>query len=613
MSAEKQVPVRRYLRLWAELLALSWRLHPAMTAGLLAIYAGQAVVVAASALALRMAVNGVIESDPTAAITGAVTAAAVFALGTYLGSFDMGLRIMLVERVGLVHVQHRLHADLVGLPGMDHLDRPDVLDRVTTLRGAAWQLLFGMWGAVAACLNVIRLAVLVALLATASPWLIALLPFAGATLWADRRGQRGVNAAETRTAEDFRLQRHLFRLATDPGTSKELRVARAGDEIVDRQQAAWNEVARVRLRARVRAAGWQLAGWTLFTASFLAGLALVVAQAATGTGTVGDVVLAITVALTLRQSVQDTLRDVNDSLASGRVIEPYLWLRDHVAAARAGHGTRAVPATLRHGITFDRVCFTYPGAGRPSIADLSCHIPAGSVVAIVGEYGSGKTTLVKLLCKFYSPDSGTVEIDDANLDDLPADEWRRRTSAAFQDFGRFQTTFATTVGLGDLPHIDDRARIGEAVRAADAETLLDRLPDGLDTQLGSSFGGVNLSEGQWQKTALARASMRPAPLLFVLDEPTASLDAPSEHAIFTRYMARARELAARTGAVTVVVSHRFSTVADADQILVLDNGKLVQAGPHDELLASGGRYADLYRTQADAYTGAEQGHDAAAR
>lgn len=601
MSKAKPVPVRRYVRLWAELLALSWRLHPAMTAGLLAVYAGQAVVVAASALALRMAVNGVIESNTTAAITGAVAAAAVFAAGTYLGALNGGLRIVLVERVGLVHVQHRLHADLVSLPGMDHLDRPDVLDRVTLLRGAAWSLLFGMWGAVAACFNVIRLAVLVTLLATANPWLVLLLPCAAAPLWCDRRGQHAVNTAEIETAENFRLQRHLFQLATRPATSKELRVARAGDEVVDRQVAAWNEVFRVRLRAGVRAAVWKLAGWTLFTAGFVAGLALVVRQAATGAGTVGDIVLAVTVALTLRQAVQDTLRDVNDSTASGRVIEPYLWLRDHLATTRAEHGTGAVPATLRHGITFDRVGFTYPGADRPTLTDVSCHLPAGSVVAVVGEYGSGKTTLVKLLCKFYSPAAGTISIDDTDLGDLSADEWRKRTSAAFQDFGRFRTTFAVTVGLGDLPHLDDRERIGEAVRAADAETLLDRLPHGLDTQLGQDFGGVELSEGQWQKTALARSSMRPAPLLFVLDEPTASLDAPSEHAIFTRYMARARELAARTGAVTVVVSHRFSTVADADQILVLDNGKLVQAGSHDELIARGGRYADLYRTQADAY------------
>jgi ATP-binding cassette subfamily B protein len=137
--------------------------------------------------------------------------------------------------------------------------------------------------------------------------------------------------------------------------------------------------------------------------------------------------------------------------------------------------------------------------------------------------------------------------------------------------------------------------------AADPTALLDRLPHGLDTQLGRTFGGVELSEGQWQKIALARASMRPAPLLFMLDEPTASLDAPSEHAILTRYMARARELGARTGAVTVVVSHRFSTVAGADLFVVLHHGRVVESGTHAELLSAAGRYADLYRIQADAY------------
>nr|MDT0660494.1 ABC transporter ATP-binding protein [Micromonospora sp. DSM 115978] len=164
--------------------------------------------------------------------------------------------------------------------------------------------------------------------------------------------------------------------------------------------------------------------------------------------------------------------------------------------------------------------------------------------------------------------------------------------------------FGETIGLGDLPRREDRSAVGEAVRAADAQPLVDRLPDGLDTQLGRAFDGVELSEGQWQKTALARASMRPGPLLFVLDEPTASLDAPSEHAIFSRYLARARALAARSGAVTMIVSHRFSTVTGADLILVLHEGRLVERGTHQELMARDGRYAELYGIQATAYTAA---------
>jgi ATP-binding cassette subfamily B protein len=359
---------------------------------------------------------------------------------------------------------------------------------------------------------------------------------------------------------------------------------------------------RVRLQARVRAAGWKLLGWTTFTLAFTAALALVVYRTARGQGTVGDIVLTMTVAVTLRDSIQETVFRASMAMGAGQLIEPYLWLRDYVAAERArAAGDRPPPQRLDDGITFERVTFTYPGADGPALDDVSCRIPAGSVVAVVGEYGSGKTTLVKLLCKFYEPGSGSIRVDGSELASLDTVAWRARISAAFQDFGRFHIRFADTVGLGDLPHLADRDRIRAAVDAADAAGLVDRLPDGLDTQLGRTFDGVDLSEGQWQKTALARASMRTEPVLFVLDEPTASLDAPSEHAIFERYMARARDLGTRTGAITVIVSHRFSTVTGADRILVLERGRLVEAGTHDELLALDGRYADLYGIQAAAY------------
>jgi ATP-binding cassette subfamily B protein len=298
--------------------------------------------------------------------------------------------------------------------------------------------------------------------------------------------------------------------------------------------------------------------------------------------------------------LQETLSGVNHALGGRTLAEPYLWLRDYATTANYP-GRRPAPARLSGGITFEEVGFTYPGTGRPALDRVSCHLPAGSVVAIVGEYGSGKTTLVKLLTKFYSPDTGRILLDGLDLAELSTVDWRARSSAAFQDFGRFQTRFGEAVGIGDLPHLDDRERIGEALSAADARQLLERLPDGLETQLGHRLEGLELSEGQWQKTALARACMRPEPLLLVLDEPTASLDAPSEHAIFERYIQRAHGLARRTGAITVVISHRFSTVAGADRILVLDGGRLIEEGSHEELVAAGGRYAELYSIQADAY------------
>jgi ATP-binding cassette subfamily B protein len=179
---------------------------------------------------------------------------------------------------------------------------------------------------------------------------------------------------------------------------------------------------------------------------------------------------------------------------------------------------------------------------------------------------------------------------------LDTSSWRARTTAAFQDFGRFHTTVRENVGLGDLPALDDTARVRAALDEADAAGLAP-----LDTLLGRELGGADLSEGQWQRLALARASMRQDPLLMILDEPTASLDAPTEQAIFERHMARARLLAARTGAVTVIVSHRFSTVTGADLILVLDQGRLTEQGTHASLMALGGTYAELYRIQAGAY------------
>ncbi|MCW6009102.1 ABC transporter ATP-binding protein/permease [Micromonospora sp. CPCC 205371] len=591
----------RYVRLLAELLALNWRLRPLAAAGLVALCLAGVPTTPAMALALREALDGIVQRDPRAAATSAAVAAIAYAVGLYLRSLAYTLETMLGDRVGTLHIRRHIEEQLTRLDGLDHLERTDLLDRITVLRGAAWRLNHAPWQAVVAVCDALRLALLLALLAAVSPWLLLLLGFAAAPLWFEQRGQMSIADAETGTAEAFRLQRHLFNLATAAAGGKELRVSGAGPEIARRQREAWEAAVSGRFRARLRAAAWTVAGWTLFTGGFTAGLLLLIDRTARGEASAGDLVLAVTVAMTLRNAVQDTLFAVGHAMSGRILVEPLLWLRGYAASAGTTGG-RTPPARLRTGITLDGVGYTYPGTDRPALDAVSCHLPAGTVVAVVGEYGSGKTTLVKLLTKLYRPDRGRIEVDGVALDDLVTAEWRARTSAAFQDFGRFHIRFGETVGIGDLSHVDDRGRIADAVHAADARVLVDRLPDGLDTQLGRPFDGVELSEGQWQRTALARASMRTDPLLFVLDEPTASLDAPSEHHIFQRYLVRARELAARTGAVTVIVSHRFSTVTGADRILVLHKGRLVEQGTHDELLAAGGRYADLYGMQATAYT-----------
>ena len=246
--------------------------------------------------------------------------------------------------------------------------------------------------------------------------------------------------------------------------------------------------------------------------------------------------------------------------------------------------------------------FTYPGTDRTVLQDVSLLLPAGSSVALVGENGAGKTTLVKLLTGMYRPTAGSIQLNEVSLDELDVESWRRRTTAAFQDFVRFELLIGESVGVGDLPRIGDEQAIRTALDRAHGTDALDSLPDGLGTPLGRSLAnGRDLSGGQWQKVALGRAMMRDRPLLLVLDEPTASLDAPTEAALFERYVGASRRGAQRSGAVTLFVSHRFSTVRAADLIVVLHEGCVVEVGSHDDLIACGGRYAELFELQARAY------------
>jgi ATP-binding cassette subfamily B protein len=288
------------------------------------------------------------------------------------------------------------------------------------------------------------------------------------------------------------------------------------------------------------------------------------------------------------------------------------WLEDY-AAAFVASADRPVPARLGQGIRLEHVSFAYPGTERLVLEDVNLDLPAGAVVAVVGENGAGKTTLVKLLAKLYEPTAGRILIDGVELSRMPADGWRTRLAGAFQDFFRFEFVARQTVGVGDVPRLDDGSAVVTAVGRAGADDVVSRLSAGLETQLGPTWPrGVEVSFGQWQKLALARGFMRDRPLLLVLDEPTAALDAETEHALFERYAAAAHggrngksaangDAADGDGRVTILVSHRFSTVRMADLIVVMDGSRVAEVGTHDDLMARGGSYAELYGIQAAAY------------
>jgi ATP-binding cassette subfamily B protein len=256
---------------------------------------------------------------------------------------------------------------------------------------------------------------------------------------------------------------------------------------------------------------------------------------------------------------------------------------------------RPVPLPLREGFRFEDVGFRYPGAERWALRHASFTLQAGEVLALVGENGAGKTTLVKLLARLYDPDEGRILLDGHDLREYDLAALRASVGVIFQDFVRYHLTAAENIAVGRIEARGDRARIEAAAHASLADEVIERLPQGYDQVIGKRFRkGVDLSGGEWQKIAIARAYMRDAQVL-ILDEPTASLDARSEFEVFQRF----KELS--LGRTAVLISHRFSSVRMADRILVLAEGHIEAAGTHQELLAAGGRYAELFELQAAGY------------
>ncbi|NUT48456.1 MAG: ABC transporter ATP-binding protein, partial [Saccharothrix sp.] len=330
---------------------------------------------------------------------------------------------------------------------------------------------------------------------------------------------------------------------------------------------------------------------------------LVVRDAIAGRRGVGDVVLVVVLAAQVNQQVATAVTLLQDLQRMAGAYRRLTEVSELVSAADPTPAHGSPPRRLRDGIDFAGVAFTYPGTDVPVLHRVDLHLPAGATVAIVGENGAGKSTLVKLLCGFYRPSEGRILVDGADLRDLPVDEWRARIAAGFQDFVRYEFPVQHVVGLGDLPRMSSEPAVLTALDRANAAGVVDGLPDGLRTHLGKSYAdGAELSGGQWQKLALGRAMMRDAPLLLVLDEPASALDPEAEHVLFQRYADHAKRVAARTGGITVFVSHRFSTVRMADLIIVVKDGRVVETGDHTTLAAGAGLYAELFALQARAYS-----------
>jgi ATP-binding cassette subfamily B protein len=454
------------------------------------------------------------------------------------------------------------------------------------------------------CGWMVRLGVTIGLLMSIHPALVLLAAFAAPTALTSMWRPGVERVAQQQAAPFNRLARHLFTTATTAPPGKEVRVTGIGDLLVADRRRAWASGFGPVSAVRWRSAGWHTLAWAIFGAAYVGAVVFVSIGLKSPAG---DVLLVLAAGSRLSAYVGATVGELGFLTGFWAYGARRLaWLEDY-AASLVAHADLPVPARLTEGIRFERVSFAYPGTQRLVLEDVNLDLPAGAVIAVVGENGAGKSTLVKLLSKLYEPTSGRILVDGADLGRMHADHWRARLTGAFQDFFRFEFKARHTVGVGDVPRLEDGPAVVTAVGRAGADDVVVKLKAGLETQLGPTWpGGVEVSFGQWQKLALARGFMRDHPLLLVLDEPTAALDAETEHALFERYAATAtgegaHEVVRADGRITILVSHRFSTVRMADIIVVLDGARVVEVGSHDDLVARGGQYAELYGIQAAAY------------
>ena len=519
--------------------------------------------------------------------------AIVFLLLQMLGPLHQAVSASLGERTS-AWLHDRLAEACVRPEGVGHLEDPTLTSDLTVARDfdlgvtgpPLWLSLDFIAGGTIEMLGGLACIVV---LATFSPWAALLLAAAWlATHWLLRESSiwHDRNTEEVRSAQ--RHAEYAYRLAVDPPASKELRLFGLADWVLDRFVAHRTRLHQLQYEAtRLRERP------LLWSALLVVGANVVVFSALANAATAGELDLGMLVIYGMSAVGASTIAFGGLSWALDGVTAPVAAvLRLESSMARVGSlasGPQSAHGMPAREIRFRNVTFAYPGSSEPVLDDFSVAIPAGTSLAIVGQNGAGKTTLAKLLCRLYNPRSGVIEVDGVDLRRLDLDSWRTRLTAVFQDFIRFEVTLRENVA----PNGASDAAIAAALQAAGADDLAD-----LGTTLSKAYdGGTDLSGGQWQRVALARAicAVQAGAGVVLLDEPTAQLDVRGEAEIFDRLLAATRHC------TTILISHRFSTVRQADRICVLERGRVVELGTHDELMALGGRYRTMFDLQAQRF------------
>ena len=520
----------------------------------------------------------------------ALVVTAVAASQRGLSASQSLLRALLGQRVNVMILEKALTLQLA------HFEDSEFYDKLTQARREAstrpLSLVNRTFGLVQ---NSISLTSYAVLLFTFSPWAVVILMGAGLPAFiAEAKFSGDAFKLFRWRSPDTRMQMYLETVIAREDGVKEVKLFQLGPRLLQRYQDIFHTLFAEDRRLTLRRDGWGFALGLISTGAFYGAYIWIVTATINAEITLG----AMTMYLLLFRQGQTAVAAILSSISG--MYEDNLYLSNlyeylgQEVQQRSGRLVRGPEPKL--GLELRNVSFTYPGASRPAIRNIDLNIRPGDSLALVGENGSGKTTLIKLIARLYEPTGGNILLDGLDLNDWDIDALRQRIGVIFQDFGRYQFSVGENIGAGDVRYIDDAERWAVAAKTGMAAPFIEEMPDGYETQLGRWFkGGRELSGGEWQKIALSRAFMRSDADILVLDEPTAAMDAASEAAIFDHF----RNASATK--MTILISHRFSTVRAANQIVVMRSGAIVERGDHTSLLELGGVYAHLFTLQARGY------------
>ncbi len=500
------------------------------------------------------------------------------------------LRVLLGNRVNVMILEKALTLELAHFEDSEYYDK-----LVRARREASSRPLSLVTKTFDVIKDFISLLTVGALLFQFSPYAVLLLGLAGVPAFvAEARFSGEAFRIYRRRSAERRMQIYLEMVLTREDGVKEVKLLQLGKVFLQRYIDIFRRIYREDRNLVLRRGFWGYVLGLLASAAFYFAYGWVAFAAIATTITIGQMTMYVALFRQGQTAVTSSLTAINGMYEDNLYLSNLTEYLDHQIPEPSGD--RVAGPKPEDGIRFKNVSFSYPGSTRPALENINLHIRPGESLAIVGENGSGKTTLIKLLTRLYSPTEGSITFEGLDLQEWDVTTLRQKIGVIFQDFARYQLLVGENIGVGDIRHIDDSNRIAEAADKGLAADFIEDLPEGYSTQLGTWFrAGNELSGGQWQKIALSRAFMRSEADVLILDEPTAAIDAKAEAEIFAHF----RDLTANR--ISIIISHRFSTVRMADHIIVLDRARVIEEGDHQSLLAAAGQYARLFKLQAAGY------------